>query len=212
VAVVSADAAYVVNNAGRQIKGSRISATEDGAVTLTTLSGQTMTFQKEQYRSAVADRPVALTKAEQLLESEQAEQAVPLLNQVKAECRFLAWDQTAIQLLADYYFRSGQYAKAGEEFQALEDQSDPETQRKLRAAMMKSGKTETVLAVLNEDIATGSREAAAQAYLMRGELKAANGDAEGACRDWLKVATFFKAQKELARQAEERLEPLIGID
>ena len=45
----------------------------------------------------------------------------------------------------------------------------------------------------------------AQAYLMRGELKAEMGDLEGARRDWLKVATFFKAQKKLAAQAEEKL-------
>jgi tetratricopeptide (TPR) repeat protein len=195
-----------VNNAGRQIKGSKISATEDGAVTLTTSSGQTMTFQKGQYRSAAADRPAALTKAEQLIENGQGELAVPLLNQVKAECRFLAWDQTAIQLLADYYYSSEQFSEAVAEFQTLEDQSDPEMQRKLREAMMQSGASESVLLVLNEDIANGTREAAAQAYLLRGELKASHGDAEGAYRDWLKVATFFKAQKELALEAEQKLD------
>ncbi|MDF7808407.1 hypothetical protein P4E94_13210 [Pontiellaceae bacterium B12219] len=206
LAVASVDAAYVVNNAGRQINGTMISASEDGAVTLTTSSGQTMTFQKGQYRSAAADRPAALNKAEQLLESGQGQQAVPLLKQVKAECRFLAWDQTAIQLLADYYLSSGQYGEAVSEFQTLEDQSDPETQRKVREAMLKSGASDSVLLVLNQDIATGSREAAAQAYLLRGDLNASNGDLEGARRDWLKVATFFKAQKELALEAEQKLD------
>lgn len=201
----SAQAAFVVNNAGRQIKGTKITATEDGAVTLTTASGQRMTFQKGQYRSATADCPKELSRAEQLLKQGQGEQAVPLLKQVKQECRYLAWDQTAIQLLADYYFSIGQFALALEEFQTLEEQSDPVVQRKLREAMMKSGSSDSVLLVLNEDIATGSREAAAQAYLMRGELKAANGDPEGARRDWLKVVTFFKAQKESVLKAEQQL-------
>lgn len=205
LSLCSVEAAFVVNNAGRQIKGTKITATEDGAVTLTTASGQRMTFQKGQYRSARADRPGALSKAEQLLQSGQGEQAVPLLQQVKQECRYLAWDQTAIQLLADYYFSTGQFAPALKEFQTLEDQGDAIVQQKIREAMMKSGELDAVLAVLNEDIATGSREAAAQAYLMRGELKAVNGDPEGARRDWLKVVTFFKAQKELAQEAEKKL-------
>lgn len=199
------EAAYVVNNAGRQINGSTISATADGAVTLTTTTGQIMTFRKGQYRSAVADRPPGLTQAEQLLKKGQGEEAIPLLNQVKVDCRFLAWDQTAMQLLADYHYSAGQFAEAVAAFQSLEDQSIPENQRKLREAMMKSGDSTTVLAVLNEEIASGTREAAAQAYLMRGELNAANGDAEGARRDWLKVLTFFKAQKEVAQQAEQKL-------
>ena len=199
------DAAYVVNNSGRQINGTKISATADGAVTLTTGSGQTMTFRKGQYRSAAADRPVALTRAEQLLQTGQSEQAVPFLKQVKKECRFLDWDQTAIQLLADHYIATDQFAEAVIEFQSLEDQSIPQNQRRLREAMLKSGASETILAVLNEDIAHGTREAAAQAYLMRGKLKAESGDLEGARQDWLKVATFFKAQRELALEAEQKL-------
>lgn len=204
--VCSAEAAFVVNNAGRQINGSSISADADGSVTLTTASGQKMTFRKGQYRSATADRPAVLNKAELLLKDGQGEQAVPILKQVKQQCRYLAWDQTAIQLLADYFFSTGQFALALEEFQILEEQSDPVVQQKIREAMMKSGELNAVLAVLNEDIATGSREAAAQAYLMRGELKAVNGDPEGARRDWLKVASFFKAQKELALEAEQKLD------
>ena len=201
----SVQAAYVVNNAGRQINGVAISATAAGAVTLTTASGQQMTFQKGQYRSAEADRPAALKEAEQLLKEGAEEQAVALLKQVKKECRYLAWDQPAIQLLADYYFSCGRFAEAATELQALEKKGDAAVQRKLREAMVKSGETESVRAVLNVDIASGSREAAAQAYLLRAELKAANGDVAGARRDWLKVATFFKAQKELAAQAAELL-------
>ncbi|MDF7823223.1 hypothetical protein P4B35_04310 [Pontiellaceae bacterium B12227] len=202
--VASVDAAYVVNNAGRQINGTGISASEDGSVSLTTASGQTMTFRKGQYRSAAADRPPELSRAEKLLKEGHGKRAVPLLKQVKQECRFLAWDQQAIRLLADYYFSSGRFSEAVAEFQSLENQEEPAVQRTLREAMMQSGDLETVLLVLNEDIATGSREAAAQAYLMRGELKAEAGDLEGARRDWLKVITFFKAQKELAEQAEQK--------
>jgi predicted negative regulator of RcsB-dependent stress response len=203
--VVSADAAYVVTLSGRQINGTEISATEDGSITLKTASGQSMTFREGQYRSAAADKPKELDQASRLLRDGKGEQAVPLLRKVKAGYRFLAWDQEAIRLLADYYFEREQYAEAAREFQALENFDDPVVQSRHREALLKSGNTDAVLPALEKDIAEGSREAAAEAYLMRGDLKAANGDSEGARRDWLKVATFFKAQNDLAEQAEQKL-------
>ncbi|MDZ8117970.1 tetratricopeptide repeat protein [Pontiella agarivorans] len=201
----SVHAAYVVNNAGRKIPGSEVSATADGRVTLKTPDGQMMVFQKGQYKRAVADRPKELDIAEQLIKTGQGEKAVPFLQQAKKKCRFLQWDQTAIQMLADYYFMTEQYGLAAAAFQALDDQSIPQNRRRLREAMVKSGEMETVLQVFNEDIRNGSREAAAQAYLMRGKLKAERGDPEGARRDWLKVSLFFRTQEAAAEEAEQLL-------
>lgn len=201
----SAQAAYVVNNAGRKISGREISADSDGRVTLKMSSGQVMTFQKGQYRSAVADRPKELEIGEQLMREGKGADAEPYLKLAKKKCRFLKWDQKAIQLLADYYFESGQFALAIVEFQSLDDQAIPQNQVRVREAMMKSGEARDVMRVLDEDIRSGSREAAAQAYLMRGQLKVEQGDAEGARRDWLKVVTFFKAQSEMVAEAENLL-------
>ncbi len=199
-----ADAAHVITTSGRQINGAEISATADGSVTLTTATGQTMTFRKGQYRSAATDRPKELARAEELIEAGEGERAVPLLKNVKKECRFLAWDQRAIELLADHYFQTGRFAAAAAEFQLLDVQS-PEVSRKAREAMIQSGDAEIVLKALNEDIAHGDRAAAAKAYLTRGDLKITAGDEDGARSDWLKVALFFKAQREEAALAEEKL-------
>ncbi len=201
----SIQAAYVVNNAGRKISGPEISAAADGRVTLKTAGGQVMTFQKGQYRSAAADRPTELDIAEKLLRDGQGGKAVPYLQRAKEKCRFLQWDQTAIQLLADYYYESGQYALAVREYQQLEDPSIPQNQNRLRDALMRSGELDAALQVLNADISSGSRAAAAQAYVMRGKLKAENGDAAGAKRDWMKVTTFFKAQEDAVTEAENLL-------
>ena len=64
--VCSVPAAHVVTQTGRKIDGVKIQAAKDGAVTLTTATGQRLTFQTGQYREAVADRPSELAKAEQL--------------------------------------------------------------------------------------------------------------------------------------------------
>lgn len=203
--VCSAHAAYVVTQSGRQINGSRVSSAEDGSVTLTMASGQQMTFRKEQYRSAVADKPKELGQARQLIESGKGDQAVPMLRAVQADFRFLAWDEKATRLLADYFYDNGQFSAAAIEYQSLEHLDDPIVKARHREVLLKSGNLKQVLPALEEDIASGSREAAARAYLLRGDLKAANGDADGARRDWLKVATFFQAQKELAEQAKVKL-------
>jgi len=163
-----------------------------------------MTFRKGQYRSAAVSRPKELDRAEQLLNDGRGNEAVPLLKKVKMDCRFLAWDQKAILLLANQYFETGQFGEAVAEFQTLKKKT-PDIQAKLRESMIQSGNTGALLADLEKDIFSGTREAAARAYLMRAELKSANGDPEGARRDWLKVATFFRAQKEIAKQAEEKL-------
>lgn len=207
---VSVEAAYVVNNAGRRIVGLEISAEADGRVVLKTASGQMMTFQKGQYRSAAADRPKELDIAERLFREGRGEEAVPFLKRVKTRCRFLKWDQQAIQLLADYYFEAGDFAQAATEFQALENQDIPQNRARLRMSMVKGGDPEMVKAVLDEDIRTGSRNAAAQAYVMRGRLKADNGDVSGARRDWMKVSLFFKAQKDVAAEAENLLKESEG--
>ena len=208
----SAHAAYVVTQSGRQINGTEISAAEDGSVTLKTASGQSMTFRAGQYRTAAADRPAALDAATRLIGNGEGEQAIPLLRKVQEDYRFLAWDQQAIRLLADYYFDTEEFAAAATAFQLLDDADDPVVQARLREAWFKSGDVEAVLPALEKDIAEGSREAAASAYLLRGNLRAANGDAGGARRDWLKVATFFKAQKESAQQAEQNLGENKGAD
>ncbi|WP_372808261.1 tetratricopeptide repeat protein [Pontiella sp.] len=202
----SSHAAHVITNTGRRIDATQISASADGSVTIVTATGQSLTFRSGQYRSAAADRPAALAQAQKWLEAGQPEKAIPLLETVKRDCRFLAWDQPAIALLANHYFESGQFAQAAAEFQLMDEQG-PDVQEKIRQALVKSGKADAVLPALEQDIAGGSREAAARAYLLRGDLKAAAGDTEGARRDWLKVATYFKAQKELAQQAADKLDP-----
>ena len=160
--ISSVQAAYVVTQSGRQINGSKISAKENGAVTLTTTSGQIMTFRKGQYREAVADRPEELAQAQRLLESDKQEQAIALLKKVQTEYRFLAWDEMATRQIADYFFDTGQYAEAALEFQSLAHLEDPEIQARHREALMKSGNLELVLPALEKDIASGTREAAAR--------------------------------------------------
>lgn len=208
--VCTAECATVVMNTGRRLVGPTLSATEDGTITIVTEEGETFTLRKEQYRSAKAERPDELERARKLIESGAGAEAVVLLENVKKRCRYLEWDQQAIFMLADYYSNEGLFIQASHEFRLLENQDDPAIQIKLREAMVKCGETDAVLTLLATDIGAESREVAAQAYLMRGDLRFVNGNQSGARRDWLKVVTYFKTEHELAQQAEEKLRMLEG--
>jgi len=207
LAGVSVEAAYVELNNRRKIQGVEISADAKGTVTLITATGQKMQFKKGQYRAAVADRPQEMEQISELLKKKKYAEAVALLKQVKTKYRNLGWDRKASYVLVSVLFTSGKYAEAAAEAAEYLAQSKDEKIAALRVqALEKTGDIEKLMPALEKDIAEGSRDAAARAYLLRGDLKAKAGDFEGARLDWLKVATLFRAQKEAARQALEKLE------
>ena len=55
--------------------------------------------------------------------------------------------------------------------------------------------------MINEDIASGSREAAARAQVVRGDMKAAGGQYEEALLDYLRTAILFRAQTAVLPEA-----------
>jgi hypothetical protein len=198
-------AAHVVTGSGRQINGVRLTASEEGAVTLTTASGQRLTFQPGQYREAVVERPAELDKAESLLSAGDGEAAVELLETVKQEYRFLAWDLEAVGMLARHYFAQKEFSRAAAELSAVDGSTDPDLRRLFMLALMKAGEDVRLMKTLQQEIAEGSREQAAFAYLIRSEWRTAAGEDAAAKRDALKLARFFSEQEATARAAREAL-------
>ncbi|MCF7848516.1 MAG: hypothetical protein K9M45_06670 [Kiritimatiellales bacterium] len=203
---MASHAAYVELNNGRKIQGSRISVDASGTVKLTTATGQSMQFKQGQYKAAVADKPQAMDQALALAKDKKYAEAAALLKQIKTEYRLLGWDRKAAYALINILFADEKYAAAATEAEEyLKLGQDEKIGALYSQALLKSGDSTKLLPALNRDIAEGSREMAANAYLMRGDLKAAAGDKEGARLDWLKAATLFKAQKAAAQRAQEKL-------
>jgi tetratricopeptide (TPR) repeat protein len=202
--VFSAQAAYVVNNSGKKIRGSKIEITADGTVSLLGMSGQKMIFYRGKYRQAVADKPVEFKQAQKAIKNQKIEEAINLLKQVKLEYRFLFWDQKATELLAHIFYNQGNFKAAAAEFQCLEDLSRAD-EIFFRKSLLKSGQFKRLSKILEDDLHSDLREKVAWAYLLRGDLKELKGDLNGARRDWLKVATFFRRQAELVKLANEKL-------
>ncbi len=199
-------APFVINSAGNQVNGSAIQSAPDGTILLTTLNGQTLTFRKGTYRQAFADKPKEMFQVEALVKQKNLIAVVEILRRVKEEYQFLGWDQRASLMLARVYLPLKQFEDAAREYEELfAAQSKFKTVPKERAnymqALLGSGRIAEVAKMIDEDIASGSREAAARAQVVRGDMKLKSGQVEEALLDYLRTAILFKAQTAVLPEA-----------
>jgi len=199
-------APFVINSAGNQVNGSAIQSAADGTILLTTLNGQTLTFRPGTYRQAFADKPKEMFQVESLVKQKDLIAVVQILRRVKEEYQFLGWDQRAGLMLARVYLPLKQFEDSTREYEELfAAQPNLKTIPKERAnymqALLGSGRISEVAVMIDEDIASGSREAAARAQIVRGDLKAAGGQTEEALLDYLRTAILFRAQTDVLPEA-----------
>jgi len=199
-------APFVINSAGQKVTGSAIRSAADGTILLTTLNGQTLTFRKGSYQQAVADRPAAMDQISGLLKQKKLSEVAGLLRQIKEEYQFLGWDRRASLMLARIYLPLKQFEDSAREYEALFE-VQPTLMQNLKErsnymqALLGSGRIDEVAKMIDEDIASGSREAAARAQVVRGDMKAASGQTEEALLDYLRTAILFKAQTAVLPEA-----------
>jgi hypothetical protein len=205
--VNAVQAAYVITSTGRRIEGVELRADEKGGVMLRTADGQEFTFQKGRYREASVAKPEALTRAERSLAEGDAVTAEALFISVKEEFAFLQWDIEAAQRLAELYTREKRHAEAAKEFAVLA-KDDPVFRRPYLEALWRAEAFEELRPVLVRDIAAGSHEEAAFAYLLTGRLLEAEGKLEEARQAYRKIELFFSRETCCVEEARERLAAL----
>jgi tetratricopeptide (TPR) repeat protein len=197
---------FVINSAGNQVTGSAIRSAPDGTILLTTLNGQNLTFRKGSYRQAFADKPKEMFQVEALVKEKNLIAVVEILRRIKDDYRFLGWDQRAGLMLARVYLPLKQFEDSAREYEELFS-AQPALMDNLKErsnymqALLGSGRIQEVAEMVNSDIASGSREAAARAQVVRGDMKAASGQHEEALLDYLRTAILFKAQAAVLPEA-----------
>jgi tetratricopeptide (TPR) repeat protein len=192
-------APIVINSAGTKIEGTTIQSAADGTVLLTTAEGQTMTFRPGTYRQAFTDKPKEMVQVEAMAKSGDLAGATALLRRVKEQYRFLGWDQRAALMLARVELARKNFAASAAEYEALfavqpQFKTVPAERANYMQALLGSGRIKETAALVDEDIASGSREAAARAQVVRGDMKAAGGQYEEALLDYLRTAILFREQ------------------
>lgn len=212
--LLTAEASYVILSDGRRIEGTDIRARPDGTIVLTTARGP-VEFARGQYARAVADKPAEWDQAQQLFSRKQYDAAVKLLEGIARSYRWLDWDIQAQQMLARVQAAKGDFAAALAAYEQLfrsnpASQSDPELQWAYRQALLDAKQYDRLAPLLTDVIAKGSRADAARAQIMRGDVKMAQGQAEGAVMDYLRVVVFFGAER--ASQPEALFKAAEGLE
>jgi tetratricopeptide (TPR) repeat protein len=202
-----ADAApFVINSAGTQIDGSAVQSTADGTVRLTTANGQTLTFPPGAYRQAFADKPPEMFQVEAMAKNGDLAGSAAVLRRVKEQYAFLGWDLRASQMLARVELAQKNFNEAVAEYEALfaaqpQLKTVPAERANYMQALLGAGRLKETSALINEDIASGSREAAARAQIVRGDMKRSAGQTEEALLDYLRTALLFTEQKTVQPEA-----------
>ncbi len=199
-------APFVINSAGNRVNGSAIQSAADGTILLTTLNGQTLTFRPGTYRQAFADKPKEMFQVEELVKQKDLIAVVQILQRVKEQYRFLGWDQRAGLMLARVYLPLKQFEDSAREYEELftvqpKFKKSPKERANYMQALLGSGRISEVAKMIDEDIASGSREAAARAQVVRGDMKAASGQYEEALLDYLRTTILFRAQTAVLPEA-----------
>ncbi|MCK5843970.1 MAG: hypothetical protein KAG97_04625 [Victivallales bacterium] len=206
IAGITQGVPFVINSAGNRVTGSAIQSVADGTILLTTLNGQTLTFRPGTYRQAFADKPQEMSRIEALAKKGDLAGVAEMLLRVKEQYRFLGWDQRAGLMLARVYLPLKRYEDSAREYEEL-FATQPKFKKSLKErsnymqALLGAGRIRDVAAMIDEDIASGSREAAARAQIVRGDMKAAGGQHEEALLDYLRTTILFRAQTTVLPEA-----------
>jgi tetratricopeptide (TPR) repeat protein len=205
-AAVAKASPFVINSAGSKVVGSAIQSAPDGTIMLTTLNGQTLTFRPGTYRTAFADKPKEMFQVEALAKRGDLAGAAAILRRVKEQYRLLGWDQRAGLMLARVELARKNFEEAAAEYESLfaaqpKFRTVPAERARYMQALLGAGRLRETAELIDEDIASGSREAAARAQIVRGDMKAAGGQLEEALLDYLRTTLLFKDQKEVQPEA-----------
>lgn len=203
-ASIAAAASVELSN-GTRVEGSDIRARSDGTIILTTPQGQ-VTYQRGQYVKAVADKPADFDRARQLAGQKQFDEAIKLLQPIVQNYRFLEWDNNARVLIAQIQIAKGDAAGAVTTFDDLfrgtpDAKKDSATLWAYYGALIDAKQFEKLAPQLDELIAKGARTDAAKAQILRGDIKMAQGQIEGAALDYLRSAILFENEKTVQPEA-----------
>lgn len=197
---------YVILPDGRRVEGTAIRATATGDINLTTPQG-IRTIPKGQYVKAVADEPAEYRQALAAEKAKQYPQAEKLLSDIVTKYRGLTWDVEASKALGRVLIAKGDATAAVAAYDKLfvlspEEKKNPDTQWAYRGALLAAKQYAGLARQLDAVAASGSRPDAAKAQIMRGDIRLAQNDVEGAAMDYLRTVILFADVKDPAIQGE----------
>ena len=213
--VLSASAAYVIQQDGSQKTGIDIRLTPDGSVLLTTAPGQQTTFAPGQYQLAVADKPAEYDQAVKLYSSRKYDETIALLTPVASRLRGLFWDAYAGALIIQSQIAKGDaVAAVGTADRLLianpKLSENPVAQDAQRQALIAAKQFDRLEGMITTTLNGTARPDAARAQMARGDLRAAQNRLEEAVMDYLRTALLYNDVKDESEVQAEALAKAVG--
>ena len=196
-------APYVILPSGEKVEGTALRADKDGAIVLTTSSGQ-MTFPKG--TRAFVDPPGDYDKAVGFIQQRKFDDAITILERIAAQYRFLEWDVKARRLMGEAYLGKADYAGAIKNYEDLfrdapDSRKDDDISVGYVKALINKGEKDKLGRLIDPTIASGPRKAAAWAQVYRGQQRLAQGDVDTALSDFLRTADLFQEVTDVQPEA-----------
>ena len=199
---VAAEAATLRLRDGRVLEGSDLRVNARGDYVITVGSSQ-RTYPAAQVAEAVADRPAAYDQAAQLAQAGRYDEALTLLGDTAARYARLGWDDQANYLAARIQARQGRFEEAETTFRKLSARFREQPDVKLAAAQVQveTGAYAEAEKALDELIRSATRDLAARAQLLRGDLKRKRRQLQPAAEDYLRTVLLFENVRDLQPEA-----------
>jgi len=201
-AVVAADAAFIELQGDRRVEGISVRRNVDGDYVLQTLNGS-RTYKAAHVVRAEGTRPEEYDRAVGLAQDRRFEQAVPLLESIARRYKGLGWDDRANMMLAKIHTSEGNFQRAVAAFEALPNdiRARADVEPAYWRALMETDSFDQLEPLLSNAVRGASRDVAAQAQLMRGDLKMKRQQVEPAALDYLRTVILFDAVRSVQPEA-----------
>jgi len=201
-AVVAAEAAFIELQGDRRVEGTSVRRNADGDYVIQTPNGS-RTYKAGQVIRAEGARPAEYDRAVGLAQDRQFDEAVPLLESIAQRYPGLGWDDRANMMLAKIHVSEGDFQRAVVAFDAMPDaiRARPDVEPVYWQALMETASFDRLEPLLSTAVRGASRDVAAQAQLMRGDMKMKRQQIEPAALDYLRTVILFDAVRSVQPEA-----------
>jgi outer membrane protein assembly factor BamD (BamD/ComL family) len=197
-----AEAAFLILKGDRKVEGTSISVSARGQYIIEMATGR-QSYDAGQVLRAEADKPAQYDRAMQFVGARKYDQALPLFQEIVESYKRLTWDNQANMMIARIYTRTGKPKDAVALFTDLPKSffDQPDVRFDYWQAMVGAGEFEVLEKDLDDAVATGDRELAARAQIVRGDIKLKRAQFEPAAIDYLRTVVLYKAIEEVQPEA-----------
>ena len=204
---------YVIRSDGSKLQGRELSVDSKGVLTLIVDDKMRMPFSPGSYKHGFVPKPKEVEELEKLYEEKKFAELAAKAPQVFEKYKLLGWCNVIAALHAEALLQENKSADARKVIASAARMSG-EFRESLDAAIVKlyiaDKEYDKAEAILRRQLRSAEDQAAAQAFLLMGELAEAKNDKKQAVLEYLKVMMLFegrrvKDEKALAKSRATKL-------